>query len=120
MKRNSKGQFISGGNDISIPLPSFIGLYKILIIAILVFPWYAILSNKNVSNTLFQYIIGRNFTDDKQCQTECQIPQVKEVTKKFNTIIEIIKKDPELKKILEEFIQKIKPTPKPTITNDLQ
>lgn len=63
--RGSNGQFISG--DISLPLPSFIGLYKILIVVVLIFPWYAILSNRNVSSTLFHYIIGKNFTDDCEC-----------------------------------------------------
>ena len=48
--RNSKGQFTRGG-DLSIPLPGFLGIYKILIIAILIFPWYVIVSNRNFSGT---------------------------------------------------------------------
>lgn len=74
-KRGSNGQFVTGRGDVSISLPNLIGLYKILIIAVLIFPWYAILINRNVSSTLFQYIIGKNFTDNcPKCQ-ECPDPK---------------------------------------------
>ena len=56
MPRNERGQFTR--NDISIPLPSLGGLYRILIIGILIFPWYAILKNKDYSTTLFSSILG--------------------------------------------------------------
>ena len=46
MRRNSKGQFMSN-DDMSIHLPGFIGIYKISIVAILIFPWYVILINRN-------------------------------------------------------------------------
>ena len=56
--RNSKGQFISdSGNDLYIPLPGFSGLYKLLIIGFVIFPWYVILSNVNISNFLFSYLL---------------------------------------------------------------
>ena len=62
MPRNERGQFTR--NDISIPLPSLGGLYRILIIGILIFPWYAILKNKDYSTTLFsqntQYYLHKN------------------------------------------------------------
>ncbi len=73
--RNAKGQFTSDGG-ICIPLPGFIGLYKILIIAVLIFPWYVILSNRNFSTTLFGYIIGTNFTGCPKCEEfVCPPPQ---------------------------------------------
>ena len=70
--RSSNGQFISG--DISLPLPSFIGLYKILIIGFLIFPWYAIISNRNLSNVLFNYILGTNYTNPNcpKCE-KCEV-----------------------------------------------
>ena len=55
--RNAKGQF-TRNNDLSIPLPGISGLYKILIIALLIFPWYVILSNRNFSGLLFGYLLG--------------------------------------------------------------
>ncbi len=55
MPRNERGQFTR--NDISIPLTSLAGLYKILIIGILLFPWYTILKNKDYSTTLFSSIL---------------------------------------------------------------
>ena len=70
--RNSKGQFIS--DDMSISLPGFTGLYKILLIAVLIFPWYVILSNRNFSTTLFGYVIGKNFTGCPQCDA-CECPK---------------------------------------------
>ena len=68
MPRNERGQFTR--NDISIPLPSFAGLYKILIIGILLFPWYAILKNKDYSSTIFSSILGTEYC---QCQP-CSCP----------------------------------------------
>ena len=73
--RNSRGQFTSDGG-INISLPGFIGLYKILIITVLIFPWYVILSNRNFSTTLFGYIIGTNFTGCPKCE-ECVCPEQK-------------------------------------------
>ena len=60
--RNSKGQYISD-DDNSIHLPSLGGLIKIMVIGILVFPWYAIISNKNLSSTLFNYVVGKEFCE---------------------------------------------------------
>ena len=59
MPRNERGQFAR--NDISIPLPSFGGLYKILIIGIVLFPWYTILKNKDYSTTLFSSMLGTEY-----------------------------------------------------------
>ena len=73
MPRNEKGHFAR--NDISIPLPSFAGLYKILIIGILLFPWYAILKNKNYSTTLFSSILGTEFSPTCPTCSECVCPQ---------------------------------------------
>ena len=56
MPRNERGQFTR--NDIYIPLPSLSGLYKILVIGILIFPWYTILKNKDYSTTLFSSMLG--------------------------------------------------------------
>ena len=63
--RNVRGQFVR--DDLAINLPGFTGLYKILIIAVLIFPWYVILSNRNFATTLFGYIIGKNFSGCPQC-----------------------------------------------------
>ena len=71
--RNAKGQFISN-SDLSVALPGLSGLYKILIIGLLIFPWYVILSNKNFSGLLFGYLLGGTDFCPK-CQ-ECQKCQV--------------------------------------------
>ena len=57
LARNAKGQFINN-SDLSVVLPGLSGLYKILIIGLLIFPWYVILSNKNFSGLLFGYLLG--------------------------------------------------------------
>ena len=57
LARNSKGQFISN-SDIGIPLPGFGGLYRLLVIGLLIFPWYVILSNRNFSSIIFKYLLG--------------------------------------------------------------
>ena len=64
--RNARGQFVR--DDLAINLPGFTGLYKILIIAVLIFPWYVILSNRNFATTLFGYIIGKSFSG---CREGC-------------------------------------------------
>ncbi len=91
--RNSKGQFVS--DNLSISLPGFTGIYKILIIAVLIFPWYVILSNRNFSTSLFGYIIGKNFTGCPQCEEckPCMIPQLPPDfnQEKFKEIIESMK-----------------------------
>ena len=46
-------------NGLSISIPGFVGIYKILFIAILIFPWYVILSNKNIPGIMFSYLIGK-------------------------------------------------------------
>ena len=80
MPRNERGQFAR--NDIFIPLPSLSGLYKILIIAILIFPWYAILKSKNYTTTLFSSILGTEYCPDcPTCPTfncpDCVYPKEK-------------------------------------------
>ena len=73
MPRNERGQFTR--NDISIPLPSFTGLYKILIIGIVLFPWYTILKNKNYSTTLFSSVLGTDYCPQCPiCPLQCPIP----------------------------------------------
>ena len=57
MPRNSKGQFTSS-SDLSIPLPGFIGIYKILFFAALIFPWYVIVTRHNYMTWLFDYLVG--------------------------------------------------------------
>ena len=72
--RNSKGQFTSN-SEMSIPLPGLAGLYKMLIICVLIFPWYVILSNRNFATTLFGYILGSNFAGCPKCE-ECNCPSL--------------------------------------------
>ena len=67
MPRNERGQFTR--NDISIPLPSLGGLYRILIIGILLFPWYNILKKKDYSSTIFSSILGTEYCN---CPLECK------------------------------------------------
>ena len=75
--RNSKGQFTR--NDLSIPLPGLSGLYKILIIGLLIFPWYVILSNKNFSRLLFLYLLGgTDFCPKCQECPVCPVPEYPE------------------------------------------
>ena len=62
--RNSKGQFTS---DLSIPLPGFIGIYKILFFAALIFPWYVIVSKHNFITSLFDYLVGTE--ECPKCET---------------------------------------------------
>ena len=72
MPRNERGQFAR--NDIFIPLPSLSGLYKILFIGILIFPWYAILKSKNYTTTLFSSILGTEYCPDCPTCPECKCP----------------------------------------------
>ena len=65
MPKNEREQFAR--NDISINLPSFSGLYKILIIGILLFPWYTILKNKDYSTTIFFSILGTEYCRPCSC-----------------------------------------------------
>ena len=46
-------------NGLSISIPGFVRIYKILFIAVLIFPWYVILSNKNIPGIMFSYLIGK-------------------------------------------------------------
>ena len=62
--RNSKGQFTS---DLSIPLPGFIGIYKILFFGPLIFPWYVIVSKHNFITSLFDYLVGTE--ECPKCET---------------------------------------------------
>jgi len=59
MPRNERGQFTKA--DIYIPLPSWSGLYKILVISILIFPWYVILKNQDFSTALFSSMLGTDY-----------------------------------------------------------
>ena len=66
-------------NDLSIPLPGLSGLYKILIIALLIFLWYLILSNKNFSGLLFGYLLGgTDFCPKCQVCLQCPVPECPE------------------------------------------
>ncbi len=51
MPRNARGQFTAG----EITLPGFSGMYKILFICVILFPWYAILSNKHISGQYLDF-----------------------------------------------------------------
>ena len=73
MPRNERGQFTR--NDIYIPLPSLSGLYKILVIEILIFPWYTILKNKDYSTTLFSSMLGTEYCPTCPTCSECVCPQ---------------------------------------------
>ena len=74
--RNSKGQFTS---DLSIPLPGFIGIYKILFFAALIFPWYVIVSKHNFITWLFDYLVGTE--ECPKCETCPVCPKPKECPK---------------------------------------
>ena len=78
--RNSKGQFTS---DLSIPLPGFIGIYKILFFAALIFPWYVIVSKHNFIAWLFDYLVGTKEGPscpkyEGQCQPSPESPNAPE------------------------------------------
>ena len=55
--RNERGQF-TRNDGLNIPLPTFVGLYKIFFIGILVFPWYVIIKNRDFSSSLFSELLG--------------------------------------------------------------
>ena len=80
--RDSKGRFARGG-ELSIPLPGFLGIYKILIIAILIFPWYVIVSNRNFSGAIFGYLLGNGNNFCPKCE-ECQECQC-DISQSFNS-----------------------------------
>ena len=67
--RDSRGRFAKGG-DLSIPLPCLVGIYKILIILILIFPWYVIISNRNFSGAIFGYLLGNKSDFCPKCECE--------------------------------------------------
>ena len=58
MPRDSKGRFTTKGyeNDMVIALPSFLSMLKVMIFAIIIYPWYYIVSRKNFLNVIFQYL----------------------------------------------------------------
>ena len=68
-----RGQFTR--KDIYIPLPSLSGLYKILVIGILIFPWYTILKNKNYSTAIFSTMLGTEYCPTCPTCSECVCPQ---------------------------------------------
>ena len=80
---NSKRQSKSNG-DMLIHLPNFLGLYEILIIAFLIFPWYVIINNRNFSGAFIAYLLGNHFLpkyeykEYEECEfsrTECSFLQ---------------------------------------------
>ena len=83
MPRNERGQFTR--NDFSIPLPSLGGLYKILIIGIVLFPWYTILKNKDYSTTLFNSMLGTEYCPPCSCSYQ-QPPPPSQTTPNPNSI----------------------------------
>ena len=62
MPRNERGQFTKADNYIS--LAGWSGLYKILVIFILIFPWYVISKNKIFDYYIFCFI-RRNYNCPK-------------------------------------------------------
>ena len=63
------GKFISEGY--SIQLPSFFTLIQILVLSILLYPWYYILSRQNYLDMIFESIFFKNQGDNvTQSQTK--------------------------------------------------
>ena len=56
------GRFMTEGY--SIQLPSFITLIQILILSILIYPWYYIITKHNYLGMIFEYMFFRNVGDN--------------------------------------------------------
>ncbi len=55
MTRDTKGRLTTKGyeNDMVIALPSFLTMLKVMIFAIVIYPWDNIVSRKNFLNVIF-------------------------------------------------------------------
>ena len=63
------GKFISEGY--AIQLPSFFSLIQILVLSILLYPWYYIISKQNYLAMIFEHIFLKNQGDNiTQSQTK--------------------------------------------------
>ena len=58
MPRDAKGRFTTKeyNNDMVIALPSFFSMLKVMIFAIIIYPWYYIVSRKNFLNVILEYL----------------------------------------------------------------
>ena len=58
MPRDAKVQFTTKkyNNDMVIALPSFFSMLKVMIFAIIIYPWYYIVSRKKFLNVIFEYL----------------------------------------------------------------
>ena len=56
MPRDAKGRFTPKDydNNMTIALPSFFSMLKIIIFAIIIYPWYYIASRKNFLTVIFE------------------------------------------------------------------
>ena len=55
MPRDAKGRFTKD-NDMIIALPSFFSMLKVVIFAIIIYPWYYIISRQNFLTGIFEYL----------------------------------------------------------------
>jgi hypothetical protein len=64
MLRDEKGRFMkkNDGNGYYIQIPSFFSLFKMLIISIILYPWYYILNKGNYLEMVFEKIFFTNVT----------------------------------------------------------
>ena len=57
MPRDAKGRFTPKDYDnMTIALPSFLSILKVIIFAIIIYPWYYIISRKNFLTGIFEYL----------------------------------------------------------------
>ena len=55
MPRDSKGRFTKEyDNGMTIALPSFFSMLKIMIFVIIIYPWYYIVTRRNFMNAIFE------------------------------------------------------------------
>ncbi len=63
--KGANGRFISN-DELAIKLPSIFTMFKILIISIILYPWYYILSRQNYFTLMFEYVFFNNKTTPTQ------------------------------------------------------
>ena len=64
MPRNAKGQFTSKNDDDGyfVQLPSPFSVLKMVIFAIILYPWYYILSKRSFASDIFEYFLQNTST----------------------------------------------------------
>ena len=65
MPRDSKGRFTAKGyeDNMILALPSFFTVFKMIIFAIIIYPWYYIISRQNFLTRIFEYLFyGRSLS----------------------------------------------------------